>query len=104
MRLVLKLLRVLTASPCGHLCDSPESASLSPVTVCGQDRSVRSQADPELKAKPTASRTPPPPPLSAALPNLASSSPHWGAVVWTSALLIVPWVCSGTWSTFWLRE
>ena len=104
MRLVLELLRVLTASPYGHLGDSPESASLSPITVCGQDRSVCSQADPELKAKPTASRTPPPPPPSAALPNRASPSPHWGAVVWTSVLLIVPWVCSGTWSTFWLRE
>lgn len=73
MRLVLKLLRVLTASPCRHLCDSPGSASLPPVTVCGQDCSVHSQADPELKAKPTASSMRPPPhppaPLSLALPS-----------------------------------
>lgn len=47
--------------------------------------------------------TPPPTP-GPALPGLASPRPQWGAVVWTSALLIVPWVCSVTWSTFWLRE
>ena len=60
MRLVLRLLRVLTTSPCGRLWHS--GLCFPPVTVCGQDRSVRSQADPELTVKPTAASTPRPSP------------------------------------------
>lgn len=103
MRLVLKLLRVLTASSCRHLCDSPGSnTSLPPVTVCGQDRSVRSQADPELKAKPTASSTPPPPTPSPALLALPPAVLTGGQSD-SQSCWIVPWGLLRTWST-WLRS